>query len=347
MENTIRDLWHWDIDGPAQRLRPFAEWVRGIVDAIQAFFAGLSDVQIVQLILLINAVIVAVYLLSHLTRRRWKKGLLLSVFMLAMPVVGPLYLLLGELFQSVQKLFGDRWISTEELSFDQTRVRMILDADVEKDRDVVPVEEALLVSGQSSRREAFLETIKEKNDGAMGIIRGAVESQDAEIAHYAAAYVTDTLTRVKDRESTLRKAFEDKPTPENCIRYTSHLREALHMGVLEGTEKRQFVERLEQSFLWQLENDPSACDMMGITLLAREWMKLGEPDRAKPWIERVQPQCYEDLQAFKVCAVYHYGRHDRAALMALLEQVHGSSLELDSEALEWVRFFERPAEARD
>ncbi len=343
MEDTIRGIWHSDNEAAARRLQPFAVWVRHCVNAVRDFFQGMSDFEIVRLILLINLIVVALYLLFHLWKKRWKKGLLLSVFMLAMPVVGPLYLLFGELLQAIQKLFGNRTVSMEELSFDQSRVRMILDADVEKERNVVPVEEALLVSDKQDKRVRFLEILKQKQTEPLSTIRSAVENEDSEIAHYAAAYVTDTISRVKEREMTLRKAFEENPTLENCEAYTQHLRKAMEMNVFEGAEWRRYLERLEQSYFWQNEKTSRPCSVRDMAGIARQWMKLGDIQSAGRWIDRLRPRCYEDLDAFKACAVYDYRRGDRADLMELLENVRGSALELDSEALDWIRFFDRSA----
>lgn len=328
----------------ARLFRPLSQWMQESMDAVRGFFGGLTDLQIVVLILLINGVVVALYLLTHLTKRRWKKGLLLCAFMLAVPIVGPLYLLLAELIQTIQKLSGNREVNMKELSFDQRRVQMILDANVEKERNMVPLEEALIVSNRFDKRTTFLEVLKGEDWDVLGVIRGAVDSWDAEIAHYAAAYMTDMITRVKERESVLRKTFEENPTPESAEAYVRHLCHALETGVFEGVEKRRYLERLERGVLWQMENAPQACLVQDMASLARQWIKMGNMDSAKRWIDRVYPRRDEDLDAFKVSAMYEYCCHDRAALMELLDGVHGSALMLDGEALDWIRYFEHPTQ---
>lgn len=340
MEDTIRGLWKWDIDEPAQKLRPFAQWAQACLNAIRDFFRNMSDLEIVILILLINLTIVLVYLIIHLSKKRWKKGLLLSAFMLSMPIVAPMYLLSAEILQAIQKLFGDRDVSMEELSFDQTRVRQILDPDAEKERNVVPLEEALIISDRNNKREAFLEIIKENEVDSLGAIRDAVRDEDPEIAHYAASYVTDMVTRIKQQEASLRKAFEEESTPQKCDAYARHLRNALGTGVFEGMEQRKYLECLEKAYLWQLEHSPQDCSIENMTALTRQWLDINEAEKAEQWFERIHPRCYEDLEAFKACAIYYYRCHDRAGLKKLFEEVHSCALELDSEALEWIRFFQ-------
>lgn len=311
MKDAIRDIWKWDAD------------------------------EIVTLILLVNLILVIVYLLLHLSKRRWKKGLLVSVFMLSMPVVGPLYLLFTEIMQAIQKLFGDREVSMEELSFDQSRVRMIFEADLEKEYNMVPVEEALIIAGKTDKRGSFLEMLKGQPDGSVGVIWEAVGSMDAEVAHYAAAYLTDTASRIKARESALRNAFEEEATLENCRAYQKYLFEMLGMGIFQGAEQQWYLDRLERCYLWQLQKAPESCTTEDIASLAQKLMKEGELDAAKRWIDQIRPFCCEELESFKACAAYDFRCQDRSGLMELLEKVRYSTLELDSDSLEWIRFFER------
>lgn len=336
MEETIRGLWLLDLDASAQTLHPFDQLVRNGSD----FFHAMSDREIVGLILLINLAIALIYLIVQLARRRWKKGLLLSVFMLAAPVVGFMYLLLAELLHVLAKPFGDRDVSTKELSFDQTRARQILEADTEKGRDLVPMEEALIISGKHNKRNTFMEMIKGDEVESLGVVREAVENEDTEIAHYAASYMSDMYARVKQQEAALRKAFEEKPTPEACYEYVNQVRNAVNMELFDGVEQRKFLERLDKAYLWQMEHAPKSPAIEDMTSMARCWMKLNDMDQAKRWIDRILPHCYDDLGAFKICATYYFHCHDSEKLLELLTKVRSSKLELDNEALEWLRFFD-------
>lgn len=340
MKETIMGLWKLNIDGTLDKLRPFTRWIQNCPNSIQNFFHDMSDRKIVGLILLINLIIVVAYLIAHLSRKRRKKGALLSLFMLSMPIVGPMYLLSAELLQALQKPFGDRDVDMKELSFDQSRIRQITAADEEKDRNVVPVEEALIISDRSDKRETFLQMIKEDDVESLHVVRTAVEDRDPEIAHYAASYLTDMFTRVKEKEASLHKTFEDEPTPQTCGTYARYLRDLLAKNLFEGMEQRRYLERLDDAYLWLLEHSPQNCSIGDMTALARLWLDQNNTEKAGQWIERIRPRCYEDLDAFKVCAIYYYRCGDRDALMDLLQRVRGCALELDSEALEWIRFFE-------
>lgn len=308
-------------------------------------FRTVYDFRLIVLILLINTFLTVMYLIIHLRKHQWKKGLLLSIFMLLVPVVGPLYLMLGELLRAIQMSFGDLDINMAELSFSKKRIPQVVEADTEKERNVVPLEEALLVSGRNDKRQTFMEAVKGGSVDDLNVIRDAVADHDPEIAHYAASYMTDMLARVKGRESTLRSAFENNMTVLTCDNYMRHLRHALSMGIFEGAEHRKYLERLENAYLWKLENAPQDCAVWDMTVLMRQWLLLHDMDKAKQWFAQIRPRCYEDLDALKACATYYYSSHNRDALLEILSEVCSSPLELDNEALEWIRFFEDTADA--
>lgn len=318
-----------------------------VVQGALALAAGLGLPAAVALGLMANAAAAALCLLVLLCRGQWKKGLLLFAFMLAVPGAGPLYLLLGQAAALVQGLFAGEAPDLDALSFDQHRVRVILDADVQKERNVVPMEETLILSGRSSRREDFLSALKQEREGALGTIRGAVENPDQEIAHYAASYMAGLTARVKERERVLRRVFEADPGRDSCEAYARHLRDALEKGVFEGTERLRYLQRLEQAYLWQMEKTPSGCPAGSMAAMARLWLGLGDTQAAGAWIGRLRPWRYASLEAFKACAAYEFRRGDRDALAALLEGVRASSLELDGEALGWIRFFTPPKGQRE
>lgn len=323
--------------------RPFLQWIQNCLNEIQVFFHAMDDRKVIELILAINVMIIVVYMIIHLLKRQWKKGILISVFMLSMPIVGPMYLLFGEILHALQKVFGDRNVSLEELSFNKSRVRLIPEADAERERNIVPLEEALLVSGRNEKRQALLDMIKGEEIDDLGAIRRAVADQDPEIAHYAASYVADLLTSAKAKEASLRKEFEDKQTAKTCDDYVRHLRFALELGLFEGMERRRYLGRLEAAYLWKLDHDPQNCTVEDMAALMRQWMQIHDMEKAAQWFERIRPMCYENLDAFKACAIFYYSSQDRDALLDLLSEVRGSALILDSEALEWIRFFSSPA----
>lgn len=318
MNGVLEGLWEWG----------FKNW-----------FRTMDDFRLVVIILFVNVLAAVVYLIVHLRKNQKKKGFLLAAFMLLVPVVGPLYLLLGELLRAVLMFFGGRDVNMEELSFSKKRVPLVVKADEEKERNVVPLEEALLVSGKVDKRRTFMDAVKDGSVDDISTIRDAVSDEDSEIAHYAASYMTDTLARVKEQESTLRGAFEEDRTVQTCDKYTRHLSKALGMGIFEGAERRKYLERLESAYSWKLENAPEECAVGEMAVLMRQWLGLRDMDKAKQWFVRIRSKCYEDLDAFKACAAYYYGSHDRDALFEMLSEVRGAALQLDNEALEWIRFF--------
>jgi len=112
-------------------------------------------------ILIINACLALTYFIYRgLFRRELKKAILMTVFMVFTPVVGVLFLVGSEAVNLLLFRKKDRPLDGDELSFSKKRVRMIIDDDIEKEVDRVPIDEALLISDTMNRRQMFLEVLK-------------------------------------------------------------------------------------------------------------------------------------------------------------------------------------------
>lgn len=300
----------------------------------------MKDLWLVCLLLILNLIAALVYLVFHLRRGNRKKGLVVFAFMLAAPVVGPLFLGCAELLLTIVHQRRKRDVDLTELSFNKKRVRVLSSADIEKEANRVPIEEALLVSGKSNKRGAFIDLLKEDDyEGSMQVIRNAVEDDDMEISHYAAAFVTDTVARYKDQEASYRRLAQENPTPENLTRYLDFMQDILQQKLFSTSEQRLYAEFLDDFAHMLYEKDPSALQEKTMACMVELWRQLGNEQKAEEWIGIARPRCMDSLDAFKLCAKYYYSRQKKDAFFRLIDEVKKSSLILDSEALDWIRFY--------
>ncbi len=308
----------------------------------------MSDLQIVLLLLLLNLLIAVGYLLFHLQKEKRKKGIVVFLFLLFVPLAGALFLLCAEAFCAIQNLFGRREVNPEELSFSQSRVRNIVGDDVEKKQNLVPVEEALIVSGKTSKRGVFLDLLKE-DDGELIVetAKNSVGDKDGEIAHYAATYISDALTRAKDEEKRLRKQLEEGRKAADYNRYIEYMEPMLKFGIFEPLEQRRYLQYLDDRCCELRQMSPKALTVLSMADLARRWVELEEYDRAAYWLHILEPDRATNLDIFKLCAQFYFQRGDKEALFQLFSEIRDSALELDSEALEWVRFYQTAPETEE
>lgn len=148
---------------------------------------------IVYFILLANALgSFSILLLPSMERRRqW----CLCFSCMVLPVFGLLGMVFVFLFRTV---FGNQEIDKEGLSVKLPGLDYISDVNFEKEVNVVPVEEALLVNPNMTKRQIVMEAIKHNPADYLISLKKALYTEDSETAHYAATGITD-VKRVLER----------------------------------------------------------------------------------------------------------------------------------------------------
>lgn len=298
------------------------------------------DLIIILIILLVNLVISLIYLFIHLRKKDRKKGFIVFGIFLVFPIVGFVFMGLAELSNLI--FFGQqqRELLYDELSFEKTRMQLIQDTDIDRSLNNVSLEEALMLSNKKERRQSLMEVLKQDDyTNMIDSIKDAVSSEDKEISHYAATFVSETISRYKGRELELRKQMEKNPVPENLVIYIDYVREVLDSNLFEGLEKERFL-TLYDSTAWTLyEKAPELLLDSHVTALFRNFEKAGGEAKMNDWLDVVKERSMDSLECFKEYLAYSCEQGDKETFFALLEQVKYSNVILDNEAVEWIRFF--------
>ena len=114
--------------------------------------------------------------------------------MVLCPVIGPLFFFMGQLFYL---LVFWRDVDLADVIFSKERVRTRMKADEERERDIIPLEEAILVNEKKDLRMVMMNVIKEDIRNSLASITLALDSEDSEASHYAAAVLSDELNKFR------------------------------------------------------------------------------------------------------------------------------------------------------
>ena len=300
-----------------------------------------KTLSILIVLLVLNALLSVAYLLFYLWKKQRGKAIVVSLFLFVTPVVGALFLLCAETVNFLLFRKRDDRLREEELSFSKKQVRVITDADIQKEADHVPVEEALLVSDKRSRREVFLELLKKDDyESSLDMIKEAVESDDMEISHYAATFVSNMIAQYKKKEEELRRAYEKAPSQEHLLSYIRYLCEILSYRIFSAPEQRSYLARLDELMRLLKDENPGTIDGRMLTGLMALYEGQEQEGKIEEWIPLARQMGEKDLLAAKQCLKYYYRRGDEQAFLETLDQIKGSQLELDAETLDWVRYFD-------
>lgn len=295
---------------------------------------------IIIILLLVNLIIALTYLLVHIRKSTVKKGVVNFITFFFFPYVGFIYMGIAELINLILFQHHNRELNYDELSFGKTRMKLVQDTDMDKALDNVSFEEALMLSNKKDRRQSLMEILKQDDYiNMIDNIKDAVSSEDKEISHYAATFVTETSARYKARELELRKQLEKNPTGEIMLTYLDYIKEALDTHLFVGLEKERFLASYDAA-AWKLyEQEPEALPDRHVTALFHFFAGEGNAEKMNEWLGVIRERCMSSLECFKAYASYSYALKDRETFFELLENVKHSSISLDSESLDWIRFF--------
>lgn len=293
------------------------------------------------IIWLLNICLAAIYFFYRgVIKKEYRKAFLMFLFMALVPVVGILYMVVSEGINELIFRKRDGLLKEDELSFNKKRTRMIIDDDIEKEIDCVPIEEALRISDAENRRRTFLETLKrpDAEDYMKGIHR-VMGQEDYEIVHYAASYITDSIARFKTDEGKLRSLSENAENPETIMLYVRYCMNFLEKKVLGDFEQNMYLIMLEKHMerLYTLEPQKVNGEMISELLGIMKGFPMEENE--EKWMNRGKVLAETDLAAAKEVLKYYFEKENKEKFEETLEQIKESALVLDSEMLEWIRFY--------
>lgn len=306
---------------------------------MQTIYQG-NKVEIIIYILVTNFIIALIYLLMKWIKKDLNCGIIMSIFMIICPLVGPLYLFFSWFVYEIYFKRRKMDISIEELSLRKEKIEVIIKPDMSSALNKVPLEEAFIVSDKKSARKLLLDVLREDSSGSLKTILKAVEHKDSEVSHYAASAISDIISEFKMREKQLRSKYnKDKGNDELCNEYVNYLNNFLSQKILSTAEQRLYCGLLEELVITIEEYLP--CEISGglYNKLVCILLDLGENDKAKVWAHKALINYENDLESYKAGLRYYYMKKDRSEFLSLLEKLKKSDVLLDHDILEMVRFF--------
>lgn len=269
-------------------------------------------------------------------RERRMEYLFKAVVMLLCPVVGPAFFLCGQLFYC---LFFRQDVDLEDVIFSKERVRTHLRADEEREGNLAPIEEALAISDKDSLRTLVMNVVRGDVKNSLASIALALNSEDTETAHYAAAVLGDALNEFRKKAQELLIAM--RCGEENAAEYAQLLIEymngVLAQGVLHEQEQSAYVDWMEEACTLLYEKG---------SIKARyiEWLcalLLGEKEfeRMRRWCQRSRELYPDELSTYTCFLKLYFTTGRRQEFFEELNRLKSSEVVIDRETLELIRTF--------
>lgn len=298
------------------------------------------------IILILNALIAIAYLVWWLIFKKdtdnRKQYVMNTVVMLLCPVVGILYFLFAFLKYRFIKL-GDRDLT--DVEFSKMRHVARVKADENRERNIVSVGEAILVSDQEKKRTNMLNVLLGETDESFSAIALALDSEDSEVAHYAASFLQSKMDTFRDNvRKTMQKIDEGDIEDEDCqklivklIRYMNHM---LKQNVFTPLEQTDYVAQMETLCETLFQNAKNC-----LTPECYEWLigritELKQYDKADMWGQRFFEQYPKLLAAYTSRLKLYFETGHKDKFFEVLNSLKASSVAVDSQTLELIRIME-------
>lgn len=296
-------------------------------------------------ILILNILVVVAYEIWNETwgRRqddgRQIAGRMRAVIMLLAPVVGPAFFLLGNV---IHRLLFRQDVDLEDVIFSKERVRTHQKADEEREGNMVPIEEALAISDKDSVRTLIMNVIRGDVQDSLGTIALALNSEDSETSHYAAAVLRDALNDFREHVQKLYNAMQGAGlhAAPYAVQLINYMQVVLKQDVFYENEQRTFVDMMEDACTLLYDKFWRDLKPEYIEWLCSLLLKLGEYDRMRQWCNRSRELYPEELSTYTCYLKMYFTMGKKKEFFDELNQLKSSNIVIDSKTLDLIRTFQ-------
>lgn len=302
------------------------------------------------IILIINTLIVLIYLLCNFLWNRllWKKKgkkkkrrsyINRAYVMLLCPVAGPCFFFFSFLFYL---LFYLSPVDLEDVVFSKDRTRAFVHAEEERERNLVPLEEAIEITETEDLRILMMNVVRGDIRKSLATIALALNSEDTETAHYAASVLQDALSefRINVRKQYLYIQKKEEDWLECAGVLIEYMNQVLEQKVFTDLEQRDYVRQLDEicEILYeegQRHMKSSYYEAVSLRLLETE-----NYERCEVWCIRAAVQYPNTLATYSCLLKLYFADGQKEKFFETMEELKHSSVVIDRETLELIRIFQ-------
>lgn len=260
------------------------------------------------------------------------------IVMLLCPVIGPLFFFMSYLFCMI--VFRKN-ADLADVIFSKERTKIRLKADEERERDIVSLEEALLVNEKRNLRRVMMNVIREDIRHSLTSITLALDSGDSETSHYAAAVLSDELNKFRIYVQKLWKQIQEEENDETeseeiLLDYMDNI---LKQRIFSYQEQRKFVGLLSSAADSLYDKDASRLTLKWYENVCLRTLEAGDFETCRKWCGRLAERFPHELPSYTCRLKLYFAKQEKDAFFETLDSLKKSNIVLDNETLESIRIF--------
>ena len=298
-------------------------------------------------VLLLNTLAAAGYLIWYLIFKKdtdnRKQYVMHTVIMLLCPIVGILYFFFAFLKYHFLKI-GKRDLT--DVEFSKKRHIARVKADENRERNIVSVEEAILVSDQEKKRANMLNVLLGDTEESLSAIAMALDSDDSEVAHYAASFLQSRMDTFRENVRKAQQKIEESDIKEQecqkqilqLIFYMNHI---LKQKVFTQVEQVDYVQQMEQLCEKMFQSARDSMTYECYECILGRIMELREYEKAEMWGNRFCEQYPQHLSSYTLRLKLYFETNRKDEFFEVLNQLRASEVVVDNKTLELIRMIQR------
>lgn len=291
-------------------------------------------------ILLLNTVIAVVVMVVMLLLKKGHLSYMYAATIFFIPVLSELYYVLSFIVYHFTPL--GKGLTYKDISFDATRREKKRKADIQKEVDILPLEEAFMVSNNADRRRALLDALKSDYSKSMATIMRGVNNEDGETSHYAASVVMSTITEYLNRINDTKKIYDEASGEEKleaAYEYLDTLQDFVNSEVVDRADERKYVNLFVEILSWVFESRRDKMRLDDYLFAIEHLVNMEEFGMAKIWSDRAFADFPTEDGVYNQTLRLYYESHDSEKFLGLLNELMGANINISNETLQTIRYF--------
>ena len=290
---------------------------------------------------IINCIISLVYLFFTYLRKEEKQHscLIKAILCILCPVVGLLFFGLSCV---LCRRFFLGPVELDDVVFSKGRVKSYERPDEERERNMVPLEEAIEIMDKENLRDVMMNVLRGDIRKSLTSISLALNSEDTETAHYAASVLQDALNDFRDN---VAKQFEmvktgDENSAAVAEALLGYMDQVLRKNVFTDIEQQELTEVMDETgeILYEKNRDrftPKLYEDLCLrTLAVKDYETCGK------WCERAIFHYPEALPTYTCQLKLYFASGQKEKFFEVMEDLKKSPVVIDNETLELLRVFQ-------
>jgi hypothetical protein len=225
------------------------------------------------------------------------------------------------------------------LFLETAKMDYLSEFDEEKERNIVPVEEALIINEKNVQRSLVMEIAKRDPEGYLENLKKALLSDDTETAHYAASSITE-LKRGYDRKlAESERIYRRNPASGIARReYIDVLNDILIADLAIDSIRDKHISALVSTLEYDIQNSEKP-PHESFEMLIEYSLKAGDVHSAKKWQSKYQQLYYKSDRPIRLKLLIAYETKDTAMFSSTIDEVKRAKFPITQKTKSMLEFW--------